>query len=209
VTRSIATAMVAALAAMAVHAAGMLGGSADAAACAAAEGAECGAACPGDCDGDGAVRINELVLLVRIALDLDQLSACAGSDRDADESISIEELIAAVDGSLNGCPEVVEFTGFEANDVHALAADDLDGRDNDTPGSAAARQYIIEQIRGFATGLGSSASGDDAYLQAFDRGTNVLGVIPGGELADQYVIVGAHYGHFGGCSGVCTSLVSR
>ncbi len=209
-TKSIATAMVAALTAMTVYAgAGMLGGAADAAACAEAEGAECAAACPGDCDGDGAVRINELVLLVRVALDLEELSACAGSDRDADGSISIEELIAAVDGSLNGCPVVIEFTGFEADDVLALADDDLDGRDNDTPGSAAARQYIIDQIRGFAAGLDSGASGDDAYLQPFDRGTNVLGVIPGGELADEYVIVGAHYDHLGGCSGVCNGATDN
>ena len=39
--------------------------------------------------------------------------------------------------------------------------------------------------------------GDAAFLQPFDRGTNILAIIPGRELPDEYVIVGAHYDHTG------------
>lgn len=35
------------------------------------------------------------------------------------------------------------------------------------------------------------------YLHPFDVGTNIIGLIPGGELSDQYVIIGAHYDHLG------------
>jgi Zn-dependent M28 family amino/carboxypeptidase len=48
-----------------------------------------------------------------------------------------------------------------------------------------------------ARGLNTSASGDAAYLQAITGGTNVVAVIPGTDLADQYVVVGAHYDHLG------------
>ncbi len=46
------------------------------------------------------------------------------------------------------------------------------------------------------------ATGPDAFRQTFDAGTNLVGVIPGSDLADQYVIVGAHYDHLGSdCKG--------
>ena len=40
-------------------------------------------------------------------------------------------------------------------------------------------------------------SGDAAFTQAFEGGTNVVALIPGDELPDEYVIVGAHYDHLG------------
>jgi hypothetical protein len=84
-----------------------------------------------------------------------------------------------------------------------LAAEDLDGRDNDTPGSAQAQRYLISHLRRIGPGLVPGASGDDAYRQPFDipaaRGTNLLAVVRGRELPDEYVMVGAHYDHLGRC----------
>ncbi len=85
---------------------------------------------------------------------------------------------------LSGCP---------AYDVGRLASDSLQGRENGTPGSAEAREYLISQLKPIASGLNDAEAGDAAYTQAFDGGTNVLGVIPGTDLRDEYVIVGAHY----------------
>ena len=81
--------------------------------------------------------------------------------------------------------------------VETLASVDLAGRDNGTPGSVAAQDFLIAQLSEFAQPLVPGATGPDAYRQAFDLGTNLLAVIPGSDLADQYVIVGAHYDHLG------------
>jgi hypothetical protein len=83
--------------------------------------------------------------------------------------------------------------------VAALAADDLAGRDNGTAGSAAARDLLVEELSRVA----EPPAGLGGYLQPFDAGVNVLGLVPGTDLADEYVIVGGHYDHLGelGCIG--------
>jgi Zn-dependent M28 family amino/carboxypeptidase len=96
--------------------------------------------------------------------------------------------VGAAAALLSGCTVV---------DVAQLSQDRLKGRDNGTPGSALARAYLIGQLKPMARGLNTSASGDAAYLQAITGGTNVVAVIPGTDLADQYVVVGAHYDHLG------------
>ncbi|HEX2562719.1 MAG TPA: M28 family peptidase, partial [Acidimicrobiales bacterium] len=82
-------------------------------------------------------------------------------------------------------------------DVHVLAGDAMGGRDNETEGSARARRYLIDRLDDFAVGVDASAPGDAAFTQAFAGGTNVLALIPGDELPDEYVIIGAHYDHLG------------
>lgn len=89
------------------------------------------------------------------------------------------------------------FTGYDAEDLTTLADDAMEGRQNLTPGSEAAQAFLIAELSPFAAGLDSSKAGDDAYKQPFDEGTNILAIIPGGELADEYVIVGGHYDHIG------------
>jgi hypothetical protein len=82
-------------------------------------------------------------------------------------------------------------------DVRHLASDAMGGRNNQTKGSAGARRYLIDRLDDFAVGLDASASGDDAFTQAFEGGTNIVALIPGDELPDEYVIIGAHYDHIG------------
>ena len=88
-------------------------------------------------------------------------------------------------------------TGCVPYDVVRLAGDDTHGRNNGTAGSAQARAFLIEQLKPIAQGLNTAATGDAAYTQALPGGTNVVAVIPGTDLADQYVVVGAHYDHLG------------
>lgn len=98
-------------------------------------------------------------------------------------------------------PAEEEFVGFDANDVIVLADDSLMGRNNNTPGSTTAQNYLIaELIEMGATGLNTSQTGDDAFKQAFTSGTNILAVITGSELPNEYVMVGAHYDHVGSCT---------
>ncbi len=79
--------------------------------------------------------------------------------------------------------------------VETLAADDLEGRDNQTPGSDASQAYLVEQLAEFTEPIDGDTL--DGYGHPFAVGTNLLGVIHGGELADEYVVIGAHYDHLG------------
>jgi len=62
--------------------------------------------CVGDCDGSGAVTINDLLLMVNIALGNAETSACPRGDRNHDGMITVDEILAAVNAALNGCPTV-------------------------------------------------------------------------------------------------------
>jgi Peptidase family M28 len=85
--------------------------------------------------------------------------------------------------------------------VKRLAGRSFTGRDNNTPGSARAQRLLIAKLRRLGEGLQTGAEGDDAYRQPFVQsgqlGTNLLAVIRGRELPDEYVFVGAHYDHLG------------
>jgi sugar lactone lactonase YvrE len=61
-------------------------------------------ACAGDCDGDEDVDVAELVLGLSVALGRTALDECASFDESGDGGISIDEVVQAVDASLNGCP---------------------------------------------------------------------------------------------------------
>src|SRR5512134_261315 len=60
--------------------------------------------CLGDCDLDRAVTVNELVRGVNIALGTIPVDDCPQFDRDASDTVSVDEIIVAVQNALNGCP---------------------------------------------------------------------------------------------------------
>jgi hypothetical protein len=60
-------------------------------------------ACPGDCDGNGRVTINELIMLVDIALEQEPIGLCAAGNRDGDPQITVSEILTAVNRALDGC----------------------------------------------------------------------------------------------------------
>jgi hypothetical protein len=61
-------------------------------------------ACVGDCNHDDQVTIDELVVGINIALGLADLSACPEFDADGSGTVTVDELVQAVDNALNGCP---------------------------------------------------------------------------------------------------------
>lgn len=63
-----------------------------------------GGPCAGDCSGNGIVVINELISGVLIALQQRALDTCPILDSTGDGTVSIGELIQAVNNALNGCP---------------------------------------------------------------------------------------------------------
>ena len=90
-------------------------------------------------------------------------------------------------------------------DVYYLASDTLEGRGISTPGVDLAAQHIRAEFR--RLGLKSGPS-DGSYFQPIEYRRspesartilkNVIGVLEGkGELADQVIVIGAHYDHLG------------
>jgi hypothetical protein len=81
-----------------------------------------------------------------------------------------------------------------------LAKDVFQGRDNGTDESRLVQDYLVGLMKSRgATGPNTAAQGDAAFKQEFAEGTNILGLIPGTDLANEYVIIGAHYDHLGSC----------
>src|SRR5262249_34022163 len=60
--------------------------------------------CVGDCDGSGDGTVNEIIIMVNIALGNGMLSTCLHGDANGSGSIEITEIIQAVNNALNGCP---------------------------------------------------------------------------------------------------------
>src|SRR5262245_4642167 len=91
-------------------------------------------------------------------------------------------------------------TGGLKSVTRTLASEKLEGRDNDTQGSFDAQAFLVKRLRRLGAGL-AGGTGDVAYKQPFVQsgraGTNLLAVIRGRELPDEYVVVGAHYDHLG------------
>ena len=90
-------------------------------------------------------------------------------------------------------------------DVYYLASDTLEGRGISTPGVDLAAQHIRAEFR--RIGLKSGPS-DGSYFQPIEYRRspesartilkNVIGVLEGkGDLADQAIVIGAHYDHLG------------
>ena len=100
--------------------------------------------------------------------------------------------------SCNGGGNRTEPEAFEVidpEDLVFLASDDLEGRDNLSPGSNIAQEYLINQLEPIAVGLNFGLNGSDAFKQSFCKGTNILVIIEGSELPNEYAILGAHYDH--------------
>ena len=70
------------------------------------------------------------------------------------------------------------------------------GRDNFRTVSIAAQELLYGQLSEFAEPA-FEGEGIDGYPQKFPDGTNIVAVIPGTDLADEYVVIGAHYDHQG------------
>jgi hypothetical protein len=90
--------------------------------------------------------------------------------------------------------------------VLALSKDDMEGRENLTPGGERARAYLVGELET----IGVQPAGVDGWHQAFPEGVNVIGLIPGtdADLSGEYVAIGAHYDHLG-VAGVADSACSE
>jgi hypothetical protein len=77
--------------------------------------------CPGDCNGDGEVRVEEMIVGVRIALGEVEVADCSALDANGNGTLSIDELVRAVANLLTGCPAEVSPTPTETPSPSPIA----------------------------------------------------------------------------------------
>jgi hypothetical protein len=59
--------------------------------------------CLGDCNGQNGVTVDEIVLVLQIALGRAPVDTCLSADASGDGSITVDEIIGTVDSALDGC----------------------------------------------------------------------------------------------------------
>lgn len=98
--------------------------------------------------------------------------------------------------ALRAALETVSSSDLRAH-VEVLADDALQGRDSGSPGGYAATKYLALLFEKY----GLEPAGErETYLQVFgNEYRNVIGLLPGTdpELADEIIVIGAHYDHVG------------
>lgn len=129
---------------------------------------------------------------------------CWSGDRSAliaGENTRNSSLVEAVNSiQVNDLKKTVSF----------LASDALEGREAGSEGSRAAAVFLIEKME--EAGL-QPMGGKESFEQHFGKNyRNLLGLIPGSdpEIADEVIVIGAHYDHVGyGYSGNSRGTVGQ
>lgn len=130
-------------------------------------------------------RVGVLALAISLVT-----GACSGSSKEPAKSKGDTDASSSQDSQANEQATMRQI-------IETLASDKLEGRNNNTAGGQAARQYLLDVVGKFAEPLRPDLGTTDGYLQEFAEGSNILAVVKGSELPDEYVMVGAHYDHLG------------
>lgn len=112
------------------------------------------------------------------------------------EEVERETSLGLTTTNINAAMESIQRRDL-AKHVGALADDTMEGREAGTRGGRAAAGYIVRLLKSY----GVQPAGDGgSYYQVFGPGyRNILAMLPGSDptLAQQVVLVGAHYDHVG------------
>ena len=65
--------------------------------------AETASTCLGDCGGDGQVTVDEILIMLNIALGEATVTDCGSGDGNQDGQITVDEILSAVTNALDGC----------------------------------------------------------------------------------------------------------
>jgi sugar lactone lactonase YvrE len=79
-------------------------------------------ACTGDCDGDNTVSIDELMKGVNVALGMEGVELCPFFDRDSNDAVTVDEVLAGITADLAGCP-LPSITTVAGNGLAGLNGD--------------------------------------------------------------------------------------
>ncbi len=141
--------------------------------------------------------------LATACLGLSTLSACAAPvtsevadtvDVIADDTPAATADLVALGAAALTAAGSIELD-FLLDRIAVLAADDLAGRDNGSPGGLAARAWLQADLAN--QGLPPMFAGD--FVQTFTEGANLCAVLQGSDpaLRHELVLLGAHYDHLG------------
>lgn len=75
-----------------------------------------------------------------------------------------------------------------------LASSEFEGRRTGTIGETKAADYLSKKLEEYGFLPGGDNGG---WTQKFSSGKNVVGIINGSDLKDEFVVIGAHYDHMG------------
>jgi hypothetical protein len=133
------------------------------------------------------------------------MAACSpsktGDPPAGDGAAPVVDLGASPDGPVSSTPDPLSVQELKRV-VSTLASDELEGRDEGTPGGAKARTFIINELKRCGVAPGG-VDGTFEQKVATGKGTNVLGLIKGTGAAEskRVVLISAHYDHLGVCGG--------
>jgi len=106
-------------------------------------------------------------------------------------------------------PNAVVDSAALLHDLQVLSADDMQGRQVDTPGGAKARAYVGERltasgVQPFGDSLEApfTFTGGQGGASGPRRGVNLIGRIDGTRQPPSFIVVSAHYDHIGIRNGV-------
>ncbi|MFT7607362.1 MAG: Zn-dependent M28 family amino/carboxypeptidase [Candidatus Aldehydirespiratoraceae bacterium] len=111
---------------------------------------------------------------------------------------------------------VVALAASSCTAVHVLylAHDDREGRVPGTAGHVEAQDWIINYLTQHGVEATDGTTNAVSFRQTYNTGTNIVGQIPGTDLASEIVMVGAHYDHVANCdnqggSSVCNGATDN
>ena len=135
------------------------------------------------------------------------IAATAAEVRDSGSVTGVQRDASAQDGaglrvdaSRNpGCLSADPFAREElAKDIEFLAGDAMQGRSPGSPGDIRARAFIADRFRCVGLSTGSADNFNQPFTTSDGKRTgNVVGYVPGTDLAAEIIVVGAHHDHLG------------
>ncbi len=109
--------------------------------------------------------------------------------------------------SCGGGPKSVDSIRSEdfRSHIEYLSSPELEGRNNGTPGGKKAAEYVVSEMKR----IGLEPGGKDGWYHHFETkrarggdvpafgGSNVIGLLRGTALPDEYIVINAHHDHLG------------
>ena len=125
----------------------------------------CGS-CVGDCNGNCVVTVDELILMVNIALDDNGTGRCVAGDASGDGHITINEIIAAVGNALTECPSAAAPTPTVSSGTDGAVPRRAAGTTVGLSQGLPALPLVLSSITQLAGGGGAGADGNGSAAAA-------------------------------------------
>lgn len=122
--------------------------------------------CVGDCNGNCVVTVDELIIMVNIALDDNGTARCVAGDVNGDGHITINEIIAAVNNALTECPSAATPTPTVTSGTDGALPRRAAGTTVSLSQGLRALPLVLSSITQLAGGSGGSAADEEGGAAA-------------------------------------------